>query len=442
MRDHLFISYATEDELFARWLALRLTSFGYKVWIDQFELLGGERYPSEIDTAIKTRTFRLLALLSKHSIAKPNPTKERTLALNLARERGEDFLIPLNLDGLRPTELDWMTSDLTFIPFNENWADGLGQLLALLQRDEAPLLSDGVGPRAARQAIHSQTAVVEVPEILGSNLFPIIDWPEVLHQFRLTREVTEQDVLEMSDRWAFHYSPAADSRSRQFVFGFEEPPDRAFGNATAIREVSAVWESTEELHGIPCWNLVKPITVRSAYLKCRSLGLQESSDGSFVYFPDGLLESNRLGYVSYKGRRVSLQVVGERSFRGDERFRYHLGFWLDVLHLPGGRPVLKLGIRLRLTDLNGRALPTATALARRKSITRMWFNHEFYSRTLAIASFLADSDGRIRFGLSNQIVASGTPLQLGAPVSIDEDMLKKGRQPYRSGSGRSDEDLD
>ena len=49
--DHLFISYAWEDQAFAKWLALRLTAEGYKVWIDQFKLLGGESWPQDIDAA-------------------------------------------------------------------------------------------------------------------------------------------------------------------------------------------------------------------------------------------------------------------------------------------------------------------------------------------------------------------------------------------------------
>src|SRR5439155_19127005 len=124
--DHLFISYAYEEHEFAEWLTLRLTAAGYRVWCDKIQLLGGESYPRDIDRAIKERTFRVLALLSHHSISKPNPVKERTLALNIAKQRHVDFLIPLNVDGLLPAELDWMTSDLTFVPFHQGWDAALG----------------------------------------------------------------------------------------------------------------------------------------------------------------------------------------------------------------------------------------------------------------------------------------------------------------------------
>ncbi len=79
------------------WLTLRLTAEGYKVWCDRMKLLGGESYPKDINTAIKWRTFRFLTVLSHQSIAKPNPLKERTFALNLARERNENFIVPINL---------------------------------------------------------------------------------------------------------------------------------------------------------------------------------------------------------------------------------------------------------------------------------------------------------------------------------------------------------
>jgi len=75
-RDHLFISYATEDSDLAEWLAVRLAAEGYKVWCDRTHLLGGESYPNDIDHAIKEHTFRLLALLSRASLRKPQCCKK------------------------------------------------------------------------------------------------------------------------------------------------------------------------------------------------------------------------------------------------------------------------------------------------------------------------------------------------------------------------------
>jgi hypothetical protein len=110
--EHIFISYAWENRVVADWLTLRLTAAGYRVWCDRFKMLGGERFPAQIDHAIKHQTFRMLGLLSRHSLHKPNPVNERTLALAIARERNIDFYIPLDLEGLTATDLNWMISSI------------------------------------------------------------------------------------------------------------------------------------------------------------------------------------------------------------------------------------------------------------------------------------------------------------------------------------------
>jgi hypothetical protein len=53
----LRLSYATEDAALADWLTLKLTAEGYLVWCDRFKMLGGERWPEDIDKAIGLPPF-------------------------------------------------------------------------------------------------------------------------------------------------------------------------------------------------------------------------------------------------------------------------------------------------------------------------------------------------------------------------------------------------
>ena len=130
---HLFISYAVEDAMLARWLARKLAARGHPVWFDQMKLLGGEPWPQTIDDAIKNRTFRMLGLISEHSLRKQKPTGERTLAQRIAEQRKiPDFLIPLKVDG---SELDWLTTTVSYISFTHGWADGWR---ALLKKSDYP----------------------------------------------------------------------------------------------------------------------------------------------------------------------------------------------------------------------------------------------------------------------------------------------------------------
>ena len=98
--DHIFISFAPEDDALADWLTRKLTAEGYLVWCERFNLLGGETYPDDIDDAIRHRTFRVVALYSQASLGNPEVTRQRALALSIGSERSNDFLIPINVDGV------------------------------------------------------------------------------------------------------------------------------------------------------------------------------------------------------------------------------------------------------------------------------------------------------------------------------------------------------
>jgi len=54
VRNMIFVSHANpEDNLFTRWLALRLAREGYPVWSDLTKLLGGEDFWRDIEVAIR-----------------------------------------------------------------------------------------------------------------------------------------------------------------------------------------------------------------------------------------------------------------------------------------------------------------------------------------------------------------------------------------------------
>ena len=61
-RDHIFLSYATEDWQLCEWLGRRLAAEGYAIWCDRLKMPGGENWPNDIEIAIDERTFRMLAL--------------------------------------------------------------------------------------------------------------------------------------------------------------------------------------------------------------------------------------------------------------------------------------------------------------------------------------------------------------------------------------------
>jgi len=419
--DHLFISYAYEDAALADWLVRRLTAEGYRVWYDRFKLLGGESYPRDIDFAIKNETFRVIALLSRHSLQKPNPRKERTLALNISRARQKDFLIPLNVDGLRPEDIDWMTSDLTFIPFNQSWASGFRQLLSKLQAIDAPkLLSDG--HRIAAATFPEHGLVRNKTEILFSNQLQFLKIPEVVRRFRFSRPIEREDATLALRSWAFY------SLDRQNVLAFH-PPSTLPGGLTVTAAGGTAWRYQTKINGIPTANIVVFLLKRSLVVHCIHKGLSSTSKDE-VFFPAGFLDDGKLHFPSWDGKQTWIQVSGERSIRRlgrtPERYRYHLSFRFSIQQKLCRAHALQIRLRLHITDTAGEPLPPRSAIARRKAICRSWWNDKWLKRLLAVCSFLSNGNDVIEIGIpgEEQVVLSSHPVQLELPVGINEDALE------------------
>ena len=413
-RDHLFISYAFEDIDFAEWLELKLVAAGFKVWRDNSKLLGGEPYPKEIDAAIKQRTFRVLAVLSQASISKPNPTKERTLALNLARERREwDFLIPLNLTGLRPTELDWMTSDLSFISFSPSWSEGLSRLLKKLDSIAAPR-QETADTEALTRWLSLQSAPASRPETLYSNVFPI----------RTTLSSILRIRSEIAPLTPFFGRIPHIRQTDNLFWALSRPTELP----REVEVVEVPWSSP--FQDIPQDELERKL-VRLLRLHIwrfsESKGLRRAREErkTYCYFASPPSQDRRISFTTYTGRKTSLKVTGTRTFwtgpgRRDS-CRYHLAPDFYPILKPFITPAFVLRFHLFLTDLSGRQLDPATAHRRRRRIGKGLMNLQWLVRQLAVMEHL--SSGADTFDISSlnaePILVSSSPLSGITSVGID-----------------------
>lgn len=415
--EHLFISYATEDGAFAEWLTLRLTVEGYKVWCDRVKLLGGESYPRDIDNAIKTQTFRMIALISKHSLAKPNPRKERTLGHNISRQRNTDFIIPLLIDDTRPDQLDWMSSDITFISFRDSWAQGLAQLLKKLQTISAPRpLPNGI--QLAGCWANQQTGLVESEERLWSNLFEIKKIPPSLYKITFP-----EDFEPPTASWV-HYK-----QSNRTYWSFETPEWDEVNLSLVVTSVE--WnDGSRSTHGIAPINVAALIVKEHLRKLFLSKGSQETHDKGYLYLSHGASPDGWLRFKDYNGRQSRVLASGERTFRASDgsrtRCRYHLVPVFRPMLRKYGPPVLELQLRLHLTDIYGNPLDSSIAQRRRRQIAKRWWNHQWLSRVLAVGAWAFDAQSTydLAEGTSYQILVSGIPLPATAPIGIDEDVLK------------------
>jgi ADP-ribosylglycohydrolase len=409
--NHLFISYATEDSDLAEWLTLKLTAEGYRVWCDRVKLFGGESYPRDIDTAIKTQTFRMLALISKNSLTKENPLKERTLGHNIGHQRKLDFVIPLLVDKMRPDELGWMDSDLTYIPFYDNWAQGLLQIIKKLHSIDAPNPLNN-GARLVSNWAAQQSSLTSTPEKLWTNLFEIKSMPDFVY-----RMVTPSDFKITAPDWIFH------EQSEHIFWSFEVPDPK-------LEYLAVKWNDNRRLpYGVP------PIDVATILIKehmrrlCLRRKAQETLDGE-IYLSHLTAPDSWLRFIDYKGKQSRVLATSQRTVKsiGGTRhpYCYHLSPVFRPLLRKYGIPVLELQVRLYLTDIEGKALPAGIANRRRKTIARSWWNYQWISRLFALAQWAFDGQSTCNLvvGRNYEINVSGSPLSVVAPLGIDERLLK------------------
>ena len=387
-KENLFISYATEDHALADWLALKLTSEGYMVWYDRIKLLGGESYPRDITSAISNRTFRFLFLLSRSSIKKENPLKELTLATNISRESKTDFVIPLKVDDLKPSELNFLASDIVYIPFNRGWYDGLALLLDKLEKIKAPKNIE-TGRSSLYSWISKEQAPAKRKERIWSNLIEISNVPKYLKCYE------ERDFFESNinpDKWAFYKW-----NGKILSFGPPPNPPESLRELTQIDYLNTSGEEKVEYEKI--W---KSLILKQIKIFCLNKGMEL---GGFKYnmlhFPMGLFPDNKLKYTNNNNRRTYVQVAGERRFRKfseghyfQDSSRYHLT--LNFRVLPGDdRPVVAIKLGLYMTDLSNVPLSTKTANARRKAICKNWWNREWLSRLIAVTKWLSNESDQL-----------------------------------------------
>lgn len=422
-RDHLFISYAGEDHTFARWLALRLTAEGYKVWIDQFEMLGGESWPRVIDIAIKTRTFRMLGLLSKHSIAKPNPLKERTLALNIAKQPGmERFLVPINVDGLTSVELDWLTSDITFVPFATSWHKGLVQLLKLLEREHCPR-DVREGRAIVSRLVCSSEMVSDTPELLTSNRCVFSRVPECIKGYRISPALKRENgsLRAVLRDWSVY------SVSPNLVLAFHPPPKDLARWFRANVLQSYDWINNDVIEGIDSRNVVVSLLRGCIETRLQRAGFEWSAAAEAYVFPGP--QGQRIRVTLPSGKTTTVQQSGERTFfrvgQSKIPYRYRLAVNLMIDRIGADEFGLTWRLGFHLTDTGDEPLPSSQHLSRRKHITRCWHNYHWLVRYLAAMQSCADDNELIRVGPDDeqQVVLDCRPAAFEVDKSLNEEKL-------------------
>jgi hypothetical protein len=401
-RDLLFISYAYEDHVFAYWLARKLASFGYGVWIDKLKILGGESWVASVEEAITDRSFRVLAILSKDSITKANPTNERTRALGVGKKLGiNDFLMTLNLDGAEP---DWTLSTISYISFRESWADGLRRVLKKLKSLEAPRINAGKTGLVARSLEIGSELLEAQAESLICNWLPIPNLPETLKVYDTSRlskdEIRSWPNVELApDRVAAFFGPGGDLAAK----------------VSETREAHC-WPSVDRIRTFEAQHIVTRILNRSIDQMLRAAGVWFCQETKLHYLPDEFRGERLVRYMDTDEVSHYIKTSGSRTIRKPA------GPPEVVTHRPAVRSkarriaencyVVELIPAIALFDSSGHPIIGRGVGPRRKKVTQGWFNQKWRQRFLIFAQLLREQSLEMDWG----------PLEIGAPYTFSADL--------------------
>jgi len=412
-RTHLFISYAVQDSALAGWLARKLSLAGYAVWFDRMKLLGGEPWPQDIDVAIKERTFRMLAILSENSIKKPNPSKERALALQISKDENiPDFLIPLKADGVK---LDWLMTDLSYLPFNRGWADGWRQLLKKLDSINAPKAIPAGSGLAAQTFDAGAGLLTNASEEIVTNALLIKSVPEVLTFFEFTREASKDEDRRMQYNWGC-YRVA----NGYLAFG---PPPSEFQEMVRQTKTAFTWRDTREYEGIDVNNIVRHIIeqtleTRLKYSKC----LPHPNNHRLFYLRSGWSPDGKIHYIGRGGKKTYKRIEGRARIWKQgvpKEVKHFFGFELKRWRLNDQTVAFQIRPTLVFAEPNGQLILDARVGSLRRRLTKMWYNAEWVNRLLAATQVISSASPIPGDGL----VLESTTLRIQAPTGIREEML-------------------
>lgn len=126
----VFLNYAKEDAKRVKDLYKELTTKGFRIWLDEFALLGGQYWERELRNAIRESALVLICISKKSTQKQGVVQKEIRWAIQVAEEmpEGKAFVIPVLLE---PCEIPSALSELQYVRLYES--DGFDRLVKSLE---------------------------------------------------------------------------------------------------------------------------------------------------------------------------------------------------------------------------------------------------------------------------------------------------------------------
>ena len=422
-RGIVFVSKATPgDDEFALWLAPRLEAAGYSVFADIICLDGGERWRRTLTKTLQDNAIKMLLCCSDETLAREGVQEEIGIATEVARELGDPkFIIPLRL---KPYKKIFGIGELQYLDFVGGWANGLGQLLDTLEKEEVPKTKEPkINPAWASVRRRMSLSVEKRPERLTSNWIEIRKFPKRIYFIEPRGPAADERLHAIARQFSY---PTYFHDSGIFSFASLSEIEKELQTDLGMIEKLSVGPKQFASDGIREINLAKrdasnilTALIRESWeRKCRDLGLYEylfSNQTGFHITPD----------LSPLGKQVKWQKKPIRRAAMCNKAGQNI--WLYGLtaipHL-WPAPHFRLKPRVIFADFDnqswGVVLKDKSKQHKlRRSRCKGWRNKQWHGRMMAFLKIIADEDGSIRLPASpeSQLMLARKPLFAEVPAT-------------------------
>jgi hypothetical protein len=308
VKQGIFISHAApEDNYFATWLASKLKIIGYQVWLELDELKSGGAFWPEIENAIRNKSIKFLAIVSKNYVTKAKESnsgvfKELSCADGV---RGVvNFKVPIRIDEVNFNDFPVQIMGLNSIDFYNNWQNGLEKLLDSLTK-EGIIYDESIKENPLNFWLDSfkiDSKITATNERIFSNWFPF-ELPQKLfiHKPVINSKTSLIDIpfsyLEYSDRHLCFFPSSAYPDSIQCMSSTELDIER-------IKEEQTVPIDDFLVLSEPRKKIVELINkVVADFFIQKKMKRYAQSNNDVFYFPN----------IPENSRRISLKSLGKTN---------------------------------------------------------------------------------------------------------------------------------
>ena len=426
----IFISHANpEDNEFAKWLAVRLAGAGFEVWSDVTKLIGGEKFWTDIEKAIKENSQKFLLCVSKSS-SKSGVIRELDWALEAEVVKHKDIVVPLKLDS---TPFSSFPKDLgasvTSIRFDIGWAAGLMNVLEMLKRD-------GIQPRNAngfsivngwwRQSFPVREGVQEGKDVCVANLFPTLSAAERIWYHparRAIRRGFKADGLKViaepfGNGFLSLCSPAEMSEAApQFSINTdasENTPWRLFVDEGYPK----IGLERSSSHRIAYALLRRGFERHAEKRRCRRYNLAQKK--VCFWLSKNFLPTKEVSFRGIDGKMHMRSLVGFKTMSvNKEGIKTKRHWHFAVQGLPTFEPNEGIILKTHVVfTQDGEKLFDSDSYQHRarRNQGKNWWNDEWRDRLLAMMSFLADGKDQLSITMSEGVIFkfSTAPVQFAS----------------------------